>query len=247
MVTACYIVTYHVADFPMGEEPVRHEDAYRSYDNALLVAKDLAKCLDVVDDVYVIDGLTGEVINTILKDAPQEDKTEENDAPADSTEKNNAPTPVDTYKDKNGDTWFRISDGRWRFYCVNRYCADCPYYDKEYGCIVREALHEADRNYQVDLACERILAKTKETKKGNVSTPKGETKKPKLPAFEDSLDDGTGGRWLLTDDGKWSYNCKGLDCLDCAYYDEGRCSASDHVTKEERDILIKFAKAGMKK
>ena len=82
MVTACYIVIYYVTDFPMGEEPVRHEDAYRSYDNALLVAKDLAKCLDVVDDVYVIDGLTGEVINTILKDAPQEDKTEENDAPA---------------------------------------------------------------------------------------------------------------------------------------------------------------------
>ena len=75
MVTACYIVMYYVTDFPMGEEPVRHEDAYRSYDNALLVAKDLAKCLDVVDDVYIIDGLTGEVINAILKDKPQEDTT----------------------------------------------------------------------------------------------------------------------------------------------------------------------------
>ena len=51
MVTACYIVIYHVADFPTGDKPVRHEDAYQSYDNALLVAKDLAKCLDVVNDV----------------------------------------------------------------------------------------------------------------------------------------------------------------------------------------------------
>lgn len=34
MVTACYIVIYHVADFPTGDKPVRHEDAYQSYDNA---------------------------------------------------------------------------------------------------------------------------------------------------------------------------------------------------------------------
>lgn len=57
MVTACYIVIYYVTDFLMGEKPVRHEDAYRNYNNALLVTKDLAKCLNVVDDVYVIDGL----------------------------------------------------------------------------------------------------------------------------------------------------------------------------------------------
>ena len=147
MVTACYIVIYYVTDFPMGEKPVRHEDAYRNYDNALLVAKDLAKCLDVVDDVYVIDGLTGEVLNTILKDAPQENKVEEDDTPADNT-----PTSADTYRDKNGDTWFRISDGRWRIDCSNRHCADCPYYSEEGDCIVQEPLHDADRNYQVELA-----------------------------------------------------------------------------------------------
>lgn len=25
---------------------------------------------------------------------------------------------ADTYRDKNGDTWFRISDGRWRIDCA---------------------------------------------------------------------------------------------------------------------------------
>lgn len=147
MVTACYIVIYYVTDYPMGEEPVRHEDAYRNYDNALLVAKDLAKCLDVVDDVYVIDGLTGEVINTILKDAPQEDKTEENDAPAST----------------------------------------------------------------------------------------------------DTFNDGTGGVWRLTEDNKWDYDCTGLMCHNCAYYNESHCLICSPVTREERDIQIESAKARMKK
>lgn len=147
MVTACYIVIYYVTDYPMGKEPVRHEDAYRNYDNALLVAKDLAKCLDIVDDVYVIDGLTGEVINTILKDAPQEDKTEENDAPAST----------------------------------------------------------------------------------------------------DSFDDGTGGVWRLTEDNKWDYDCTGLMCHNCAYYNESHCLICSPVTREERDIQIESAKARMKK
>lgn len=157
MVTACYIVIYHVADFPTGNQPICHQDAYRDHNNALLVAKDLAKCFDVVDDVYVIDGLTGEVLNTILKDEPQKDTTEEDDVPADNTreEENSASTDV--------------------------------------------------------------------------------------------FDDGTGGVWQRTDDGKWDYDCLNLTCVNCAYYDKGRCSASGHVTKEERDILIKFAKAGMKK
>lgn len=147
MVTACYIVIYYVTDYPVGKEPIRHEDAYRNYDNALLVAKDLAKCLDIVDDVYVIDGLTGEVINTILKDAPQEDKTEENDAPAST----------------------------------------------------------------------------------------------------DSFDDGTGGVWRLTEDNKWDYDCTGLMCHNCAYYNENHCLICSPVTREERDIQIESAKARMKK
>lgn len=170
MLTKCYCVVYHVADFSADNEFICHQDAYRDHNNALLVAKDLAKCLDVVDDVYVIDGLTGEVLNTILKDAPQEDKTEEDDTPADNTEKNNAPTPM------------------------------------------------------------------------------SETKKPKLPAFEDSLDDGTGGVWRLTDADEWDYDCTGLMCSDCAYHDDEQlCLVHNPLTKEERDIQIESAKARMKK
>lgn len=244
MLTKCYCVVYHVADFAADNEFICHQDAYCDHNNALLVAKDLAKCLDVVDDVFVIDGLTGEVLNTILKDAPQEDRAEEDDAPADNTS-----DPVDTYRDKNGDTWFRISDGRWRIDCSNRHCADCPYYSEEGDCIVQEPLHKADRNYQVELARQRMLfAKIKETEEGNVSTSVGETKKPKLPAFEDSLDDGTGGVWRLTDADEWDYDCTGLFCSDCAYHDDERlCLVHNPLTKEERDIQIESAKARMKK
>ena len=125
MVTACYIVIYYVTDFPMGEKPVRHEDAYRNYDNALLVAKDLAKCLDVVDDVYVIDGLTGEVINTILKDAPQKDTTEEDDVPTDNTEKNNAPISSGIFDDGTGGVWQLTVDNKWDYQCLGLVCSDC--------------------------------------------------------------------------------------------------------------------------
>ena len=234
MLTKCYCVVYHVADFAADGEFICHQDTYRDHNNALLVAKDLAKCFDVVDDVYVIDGLTGEVLNTILKDAPREDKTEENDVPTDNTEKNNTPTPVDTYKDKNGNTWYSAGNGKWKFGCTSRHCSDCPYYDEEYGCIVGEPLHEADRNYQVALAYERIRARAKETEKD-------------ISASTDIFDDGTGGIWQCRDDGKWGYHCRGLTCPDCAYYDEGRCLANGHVAQEQRDILIESAKVRMKK
>lgn len=233
--TKCYYVVYHVADFAADNEFICHQDAYRDHNNALLVAKDLAKCLDVADNVFVIDGLTGEVLNTILKDAPQEDKAEEDDAPADNTEKNNAPAPADTYKDKNGDTWFRISDGRWRIDCANRHCADCPYYNEEGDCIVQEPLHDADRNYQVELARLRMLAKAKKTEEENsIST--------------NEFDDGTGGVWRLTDADEWDYDCAGLMCSDCAYHDDERlCLVHNPLTKEDRDIQIESAKARMKK
>ena len=243
MLTKCYYVVYHVADFAADGEFICHQDTYRDHNNALLVAKDLAKCLDVADNVFVIDGLTGEVLNTILKDAPQENKVEEDSAPAD-----NASTPADIYKDKNGDTWFRISDGRWRIDCTDRHCADCPYYSEEGDCIVQEPLHDADRNYQVELARQKMLfAKIKEAEEGNVSTSMSKTKKPKLPAFEDSLDDGTGGVWRLTDTDEWDYDCTGLMCSNCAYRYENYCPICRPVTEEERDIQIESAKARMKK
>ena len=233
MLTKCYYVVYHVADFTADNEFICHQDAYRDHNNALLVAKDLAKCLDVADNVFVIDGLTGEVLNTILKDAPQEDKAEENDAPADD-----ASIPVDTYKDKNGDTWFRISDGRWRIDCTNRHCADCPYYSEEGDCIVQEPLHDADRNYQVELARLKMLAKAKETEEeeeDSIST--------------DEFYDGTDGVWHLTEDDKWDYDCTGLMCSNCVYCsDDGQlCLVHNPLTEEERDIQIESAKARMKK
>ena len=59
ILSRCYYVSYHVADFSADGEPTYHEDTYQNYNNALLVAKELVKCLDVIDDVYVIGGLTG--------------------------------------------------------------------------------------------------------------------------------------------------------------------------------------------
>lgn len=144
MVTACYIVIYYVTDFPMGEEPVRHEDAYRSYDNALLVAKDLAKCLDVVDDVYVIDGLTGEVINTILKDAP-----------ADNTEKNNAPISSGILDDGTGGVWQLTVNNEWDYNCLGLVCSNCVYCDNGH-CVVRSPVTEEERDIQIKSAEARM-------------------------------------------------------------------------------------------
>lgn len=145
MLTKCYCVVYHVADFAADNVSICHQDIYQDHNNALLVAKDLAKCSDVINDVYVIDGLTGEVLNTIPKDVSQENMTEEDNA----------------------------------------------------------------------------------------------------PAFTEEFDDGTGGVWQRTDDGKWDYDCLSLTCANCAYYNEGNCFASDPMTEEERDVQIKSAKARM--
>lgn len=155
MVTACYIVIYYVTDFPMGEKPVRHEDAYRNYDNALLVAKDLAKCLDVVNDVYVIDGLTGEVLNTILKDAPQENKTEEDNAPTDNTEKNNAPISSGIFDDGTGGVWQLTVDNKWDYQCLDLACSDCAYCDNSH-CVVRSPVTEEERDIQIKSAKARM-------------------------------------------------------------------------------------------
>ena len=225
MVTACYIVIYYVTDYPMGKEPVRHEDAYRNYDNALLVAKDLAKCLDIVDDVYVIDGLTGEVINTILKDAPQEDKTEENDAPA----------STDTFDDGTGGVWRRANDGKWSYDCAGFGCSGCAYCGTDQRCLARLATTTEDRDAQIKAAKKRMHAEADKTEEDNTSVS------------TDSFDDGTGGVWRLTEDNKWDYDCTGLMCHNCAYYNESHCLICDPVTREERDIQIESAKARMKK
>ena len=145
MVTACYIVMYYVTDFPMGEEPVRHEDAYRNYDNALLVAKDLAKCLDVVDDVYIIDGLTGEVINAILKDKPQEDTTKEDDAPA----------STDSFDDGTGGVWRLTEDNEWDYDCTSLMCHNCAYYNESH-CLICSPVTREERDIQIESAKARM-------------------------------------------------------------------------------------------
>lgn len=302
MLTKCYCVVYHVADFSANGEFICHQDTYRDHNNALLVAKDLVKCCDIVDDVYVIDGLTGEVLNTILKDEPQEDTTEEDDAPVFTEEfddgtggmwrrandgkweydctgfgcsdcaycgvgqlcvarrstttedrdtqiksakermsvkLNNAkeekiPISNGIFDDGTGGVWQCIGNSKWVYNCLGLTCANCAYYNED-DCLVRDPMTEEERDTQIKSARKRMFVKTGETEEKENSSSNG------------IFDDGIGGVWKLTKNNTWSYNCKGLDCLDCAYYDEGHCSASGHVTKEERDILIKFAKAGMKK
>lgn len=141
MLTKCYCVVYHVADFAADNEFICYQDAYRDHNNALLVAKDLAKCLDVVDDVYVIDGLTGEVLNTILKDAPQEDKTEEDDAPA--------------FEDGTGGVWHLTEDNKWDYDCTGLFCSDCAYCDENY-CLVHNPLTKEERDIQIESAKARV-------------------------------------------------------------------------------------------
>ena len=145
----CYYVNYHVVDFSAKGEPTHHEDMYQDYNNALLVAKELVKCLDVVDDVYVIDGLTGEILDTVSKAAPNENEFEED----------SIPTFTDTFEDKNGGIWRLMEDGRWDYDCTDRNCLDCIYCNNDKRCGVVEPLCEEDRNYQIELASRRIRAK----------------------------------------------------------------------------------------
>ena len=153
ILSRCYYVSYNVADFSAEGEPACHEDAYQDYNNALLVAKELVKCLDVINDVYVIDGLTGEILNTVSKAAPNDNEAEED----------SIPTFTDTFEDKNGGIWRLLENGKWDYDCTDRHCSDCIYHNNderwEERCGVVEPLSEEDRNYQIELASRRIRAK----------------------------------------------------------------------------------------
>lgn len=155
MFTRCYCVVYHVADFAADGESVGHQDAYRDYNNALLIAKDLVKCLDVVDDVYVIDGLTGEVLNTILKDEPQKDTTEEDDVPTDNIEKNNVSISDGIFDDGTGGVWQLTVDNEWDYQCLGLVCSDCPYCDENH-CLVRSPVSKEERDIQIESAKARM-------------------------------------------------------------------------------------------
>ena len=149
ILSRCYYVSYHVADFTAKGEPTYHEDAYQDCNNAILVAKELVKCLDVVDDVYVIDGLTGEILNTVSKAAPNENEAEED----------SIPTFTDTFEDKNGGIWRLLENGKWDYDCTDLCCSDCIYHNNDERCSVVEPLSEEDRDYQIELASRRIRAK----------------------------------------------------------------------------------------
>lgn len=200
----CYYVNYYVADFSADGKSTHHEDIYQDHNNALLVAKELVKCLDVVDDVYVIDGLTGELLNTISKAAPNENDTEED----------SIPTFTDTFVDKNGGTWQLMEDGKWDYDCLNLCCSDCVYCNSDNKlCDVVEPLSEEDRNYQIELANKRIRAKTNEN--GTVDN--------------EPFEDGFGGIWCKNEDDElWTYDCGGISCYECPYnIDRWECHTSN--------------------
>ena len=204
ILTKCYHVNYYVADFSADGKSTHHEDIYQDHNNALLVAKELVKCLDVVDDVYVIDGLTGELLDTVSKAAPKEDEIEDD----------SIPTFIDTFEDKNGGTWQLMEDGKWDYDCTNFDCSDCVYRNSDNGrCDVVEPLCEEDRNYQIELASKRIHAKTNENNTVN----------------NEPIEDGFGGIWYKNEDNElWSYDCGGISCYGCPYnIDRWDCHTSN--------------------
>ena len=203
ILSRCYYVSYHVADFSADGEPTYHEDAYQDCNNAMLVAKELVKCLDVVDDVYVIDGLTGEILNTISKAAPNENEAEED----------SIPTFADTFEDKNGGIWRLLEDGRWDYDCTDRNCLDCIYCNNDKRCDVVEPLSEKDRNYQIELAAKKMHAKADEND----------------AISNEPFEDGFGGIWCKNEDNElWSYDCGGISCYGCPYnIDRWDCNTSN--------------------
>ena len=214
ILTKCYYVNYYVADFSADGKSTHHEDFYQDYNNALLVAKELVKCLDVVDDVYVIDGLTGEILNTVSKAAPNANEVEEDSIPA----------FTDTFVDKNGGTWQLMEDGKWDYDCLDLCCSDCVYCNSDNKlCDVVEPLNEEDRNYQIELASKRIRAKTNENNTVN----------------NEPFEDGFGGIWCKDEDNElWSYDCGGISCYDCPYnIDRWDCHTSNLSLDEVKKCI----------
>lgn len=215
----CYYVNYYVADFSAEGKSTHHEDFYQDYNNALLVAKELVKCLDVVDDVYVIDGLTGEILNAISKTAPNENEAEED----------SIPTFTDTFEDENGGTWQLMEDGKWDYDCLGLDCSDCVYRNSDNGrCNVVEPLCEEDRNYQIELASKRIHAKTNEN--GTINN--------------EPFEDGFGGMWYKDEDNElWTYDCGGISCYGCPYnIDRWDCHTSNLSLDDAKKCIAEAKK-----
>ena len=211
----CYYVTYRVADFAKNGETTWHEDPYQSYDNALLVAKEIIKCHDVFDSVCVVDGLTGEVLDEFSADdviTPVVEKAEEE----------TTSTIGGTFKDKNGGIWHLTDDGKWDYDCTGRNCSDCVYCDKGRCCEIVDPLCEEDRNYQIERANERIRVKADENDVINT----------------EPFEDGFGGIWYKNEDDElWTYDCGGISCYGCPYnIDRWDC----HTTNLSLDDVKKY-------
>lgn len=215
----CYYVTYQIADFAKNGETTWREDPYQSYDNALLVAKELIKCRDVFDGVCVVDGLTGEVLDEFSADdviAPTAEKVEEEAASIIGG----------TFKDKNGGMWHLTDDNKWDYDCTGQNCSDCVYCDKGNCCEILDPLCEEDRNCQIELAKERIA------------------KANKLATIDNSFEDGFGGTWRRDEDNPklWSYDCYGIKCDECPYnWGSGSCY-SDNLPLKKVKLLIEETK-----
>ena len=190
-----YYVCYYTADFSRDGKSTLHEDFYLVYSNALMAAKELTKCLDVVDgNVSIVSALTGEVLAEFSADEtiiPTVEKAEEK----------TISIIEETFKDKNGGIWHLTDDGKWDYDCTGQECSDCVYYDKGGNCEMFDPLCEEDRNYRIELAKEKI------------------TEANKLATIDDSFEDGLGGVWRRDDEEPelWSYDCGGIHCDDCPY------------------------------
>lgn len=118
----CYYVCYHVADFSKDGENTLHEDPYCIYSNALMAAKELTKCLDVVDgNVCIVSGLTGEVLAEFSADEAIASTVEENG--------NVAIDDIDSFEDGLGGVWRRDDEEPelWSYDCSGQSCGCCPY------------------------------------------------------------------------------------------------------------------------
>ena len=118
----CYYVVYKTADYSDENKTKMHEDAYLNYTNALLVAQELTKCNDLAGEVSVIDGSTGEVLDTF----------DSNDATPAVEEKVEKPTTLDSnaFEDGLGGVWRKDEDEEddlWSYDCSGISCNDCPY------------------------------------------------------------------------------------------------------------------------
>lgn len=115
----CYYVVYKTADYSNENKIKMREDAYLNYTNALLVAQELTKCNDLVGEVTVVDGSTGEVL----------DAFDSNDATPAVEEK---PTTFDSiaFEDGLGGVWRKDEDEEddlWSYDCSGMSCNNCPY------------------------------------------------------------------------------------------------------------------------